>query len=308
MHGVMIACGTVTAPPDHPWFGKCLCRHRDQPPWNPGKWNKPPTQKLNNCYNYACDLPNNTFAVPGFGAGYVITAISCAEVIRGAVKDGLSEIDCDRHCPSGCWKVALAVALNDDFHWYRQDDNDLWSHKPGQTAATNLDASGNPITDPRTADLDYSAVGGPDYKFCCCFCVRPPVTIAAYDGAKDSGEIAMRHPRPAVEVTAILFSGRNNPTWAMTREQIQGLRERIDSLPVTEPKPLAWLGYDLRNSGVRGLPDEITVHDGVVEITSRGRTSYHEDAKNLEAWLRDLALEGPEGGLIRQTLERRGRL
>jgi hypothetical protein len=28
----------------------------------------------------------------------------------------------------------------------------MWTHKPGQTAATNLDNSGNVITDPRTAN------------------------------------------------------------------------------------------------------------------------------------------------------------
>ena len=28
-----------------------------------------PVQRSNNCYNYACDLANNTFAQPGSAAG-----------------------------------------------------------------------------------------------------------------------------------------------------------------------------------------------------------------------------------------------
>jgi hypothetical protein len=54
-----------------------------------------------------------------------------------------------------------------DYHWYRLDTNtngsfqQLWSHKPGSTQATNLDSSGNEITDPATADRgDYTIFGG----------------------------------------------------------------------------------------------------------------------------------------------------
>jgi hypothetical protein len=39
-----------------------------------------------------------------------------------------------------------------DYHWYRLDNNAMWSHKPGQTAARNTDNSGNQIHDPRECD------------------------------------------------------------------------------------------------------------------------------------------------------------
>ena len=40
-----------------------------------------------------------------------------------------------------------------DYHWYRQDDTGYWSHKPGHTRATDRDASGNVIVDPRDCNL-----------------------------------------------------------------------------------------------------------------------------------------------------------
>jgi hypothetical protein len=102
------------------------------------------------------------------------------------VADGFADTDgdtladtsnCDQPCPANTYKKALVVDSVDDpgipgddrdFHWYRQDDNQMWSHKPGSTKATNLDASGNPILDPRTADRSS---GNIDYAdFCGCFC------------------------------------------------------------------------------------------------------------------------------------------
>ena len=43
--------------------------------------------------------------------------------------------------------------LGFDYHWLRLDDSGTWSHKPGQTAATNLDGDGKEIYDPREANI-----------------------------------------------------------------------------------------------------------------------------------------------------------
>ena len=43
-----------------------------------------------------------------------------------------------------------------DYHWYRQDRDGTWSHKPGHSYATNKDGSGNVIYDPRTCDMQGS--------------------------------------------------------------------------------------------------------------------------------------------------------
>jgi len=67
----------------------------------------------------------------------------------------------------GYYLVALVMAPGVDYHWYRQDSNGMWSHKPGNTASTNIDASGLPITNPENANRDYSGSGGPNYsQFC----------------------------------------------------------------------------------------------------------------------------------------------
>lgn len=48
---------------------------------------------------------------------------------------------------------ALSIDDKDKmYHFYRQDNNMLWSHKDGGKAATNLDNKGNLISDPKTAD------------------------------------------------------------------------------------------------------------------------------------------------------------
>ena len=56
-------------------------------------------------------------------------------------------------------KIALALDIksdDQDYHFYRLDNNGTWSHKPGSTNATNLDANGDIIIDPQKADRDYS--------------------------------------------------------------------------------------------------------------------------------------------------------
>ena len=139
------------------WLLVKLCSPRYEPArWNDGDG----VQFGNNCYDYACDIRTGTFAQPGTASGYMLLDTSCYELAQGAESDGLMVVDCDRPCPLCCHKVALVVAPGDDFHWYRQDKNGAWSHKPGGTPAVNTDASGNAITDPRTADRDYRPWGG----------------------------------------------------------------------------------------------------------------------------------------------------
>ena len=62
---------------------------------------------------------------------------------------------------TGGYRVALVVWPHTDYHWYRDNGDGTWSHKPGQTAATNLEVLGrnsdgtikygNVITDPKDA-------------------------------------------------------------------------------------------------------------------------------------------------------------
>ncbi len=71
-------------------------------------------------------------------------------------------------CPEGTYKVALIYGAN-DYHWYRQNSDGSWSHKPGNTPATNLDYNGESIWDPIYASHD------PGYTiFYGYFCVSSP--------------------------------------------------------------------------------------------------------------------------------------
>ena len=59
-------------------------------PYNPGFWNNDPTiLRKNNCYNYASNKRTDTFAQPGRGCGRMYTAITCPEMTRAALCDGL---------------------------------------------------------------------------------------------------------------------------------------------------------------------------------------------------------------------------
>jgi uncharacterized Zn-binding protein involved in type VI secretion len=134
------------------------------PPYEPSRWNKQPVKGSTNCYAYAANDPDGHppgKPQPGEKCGHPATAVSCAEVSRASVCDGAPD---PPPAKPGYYVVALVCDPGVDYHWYRQDDNGNWSHKPGNTDATNVDASGNPITNPKTANRDYGSI---DYsQFC----------------------------------------------------------------------------------------------------------------------------------------------
>lgn len=127
----------------------CACAPLYEPSW----WNVSSRQPFNNCYNYGCNYRTNTFAQPGRAAGQMYNDLSCSEVKAAAIHDELIDSsDVNNTCPDEGHVVALVVAPNWDYHWYRKGRDGKWTHKPGGTAVTNLDNSGNIISDPRTAD------------------------------------------------------------------------------------------------------------------------------------------------------------
>src|SRR5215210_1604632 len=101
-----------------------------RPRYEPARWNDANgIQYNNNCYNYACDIQTGTYAQPGQATGNHYTALICPAVTSGAASDGLQPHSCDAGCARCCHLVALVMAPGYDFHWYRRDDNGLWSHK-----------------------------------------------------------------------------------------------------------------------------------------------------------------------------------
>ncbi len=141
------------------------------PQYSPQNWNDggsrddgKTVQGNTNCYAYVCNVKGpfqgRYGAQPGEKAGSPLTSanqITVPEIRRRAIADGLSTVP----LPNS-HKVFLVVDPGNDYHWYRLDSNGLWSHKPGSTKVTNLDASGRLITNPETADRNYGAVNYTD--------------------------------------------------------------------------------------------------------------------------------------------------
>jgi hypothetical protein len=135
----------------------CKCAPLYEPAW----WNDGGQRQFNNnCYNYSTNYRTDTFAQPGQAAGQMYTALTCAAVHTAALADDVLDTKLANRCPPEGHLMALVVAPGFDFHWYRKGRDGHWTHKPGGTAATNVDNSGRIITDPRTADR------GPYTDFC----------------------------------------------------------------------------------------------------------------------------------------------
>jgi RHS repeat-associated protein len=135
------------------------------PSYNPTAWNDGGrTQSTNNCYSYAWDRPNDTPPRPepcrpqpgGFSCRPSFP-LDCKAIIDLSIKDGMTKTNKDGSCPDCYHKVFLVISRepNPDYHWYRQDRDRSWSHKPGLGQATNLDSSGQPIPNPERADRSY---------------------------------------------------------------------------------------------------------------------------------------------------------
>jgi hypothetical protein len=142
----------VVFPPIPFWPPRCRCG----PVYEPGWWNVPSRQPFNNCYNYATNYRTDTFAQPGRAAGAMYSSLTCGSVEPAAVADDLIDTpQADNACPTLGHLVALVIWPGADFHWYRKGRNGWWSHKPGSTPVTNVDNSGNYISDPRNANRGH---------------------------------------------------------------------------------------------------------------------------------------------------------
>lgn len=154
--------------------------------YEPELWNYQPVMDGTNCYAYAFNTqvyPNTNdliYMQPGFAHRkfdlYDINDLiilwqpvnfenTINKVNQDAINVGFTFVPISKYtkCAPGTYKVALVIDNDVDFHWYRQNPDGTWSHKLGNTAATNLDASGNIIYDPELCDKDYSDTVGASY-------------------------------------------------------------------------------------------------------------------------------------------------
>jgi hypothetical protein len=104
----------------------------------------------------------------------------CAVVERLMMADepALQRTTFEAKCPAGSSKIAMVVDPGDDYHFYRQDSNGMWSHKDGANPVKRVDAEAQLIWDPRTAARDYRPRSYLNYTdFCGFYCAPRRKTV-----------------------------------------------------------------------------------------------------------------------------------
>jgi hypothetical protein len=114
-------------------------------------------------------------AQPGYVSGHKPLGkndFKCPIMMRRTLADNsnIYKIGENKKCIPSHYKGALVVAPGRDYHYYRLNDDNQWTHKPGYKPSTNLDSNNNIIVNPRKATRDYG--GTLNYKnFCGYLCV-----------------------------------------------------------------------------------------------------------------------------------------
>lgn len=166
-----------------------------EPIYNPDRFNKyNGIKESHNCFAYAfdyiklsdknctkdsCPIP---YPQPGRASGYPkwskIKGKRCPDLVSRFMGDvpGIKQSTFEEKCPAGMRKIAAVVDADEDYHFFRQDGNNNknyanWSHKPGATDVTNVDATGRPIYDPQLASKKYKNSGLDYDTFCGYWCI-----------------------------------------------------------------------------------------------------------------------------------------
>ena len=152
--------------------------------YEPEKWNVSSIKNTHNCYGYALGKRVSKIKnkqQPGYSSGYKHISNSeyeCKFFYDRLKKDvPASYIEkFDNKCLPGFYKIFLALDKENDYHWYVQNNNQHWSHKPGHSEVTNIDASKNLIKNPKLANRNYGYL---NYKTSCFFaCVHSDLSRA----------------------------------------------------------------------------------------------------------------------------------
>ena len=179
--------------------------------YNPELWNKSPNVKnSHNCYTYFLDsrvkpviqkCKNLTDEKkkdkcgdlkPQPGDFYMLVNngtlenknrnYSCKEMIEKILNDNpsIQQTTFDKKCPVGSYKGAMVVDPGNTYHFYRQNADGTWSHKPGVLDVTNVDSAGNKIYFPHTAARKYDSSGINYTDFCSYFCIPKQDRVNMY--------------------------------------------------------------------------------------------------------------------------------
>lgn len=182
-----------------------------EPTYNPNDWAHPYIEGSHNCYAYFLDdrkdsikvkceelcLKNNKKGcpkkdsecrdlIPQPGDHFLMNQYgnlkkktrkySCPNMHSRIIADNpqIKSSKLTEKCPNGYYKGAMVVDPGNTFHFYRQNPDSTWSHKPGVLPVTNKDASGKKIYIPHFADRDYTQNKNGNIKyddFCGYYCI-----------------------------------------------------------------------------------------------------------------------------------------
>jgi hypothetical protein len=163
-----------------------------EPVFNPMDWSHPYIESSHNCYSYFLDdkedaikekcnelcLKNNKSGCPKkisqcgdlkpqpgdyfilLENGSLRTKVidyHCPAMEKNILSDNPSIIKTkfNAKCPANYYKGAMAVDPNHTYHFYRQNPDGTWSHKPGTLPVTNIDANKRTIYAPHYANRNY---------------------------------------------------------------------------------------------------------------------------------------------------------
>ena len=132
--------------------------------YEPSKWNNKNVVNNHNCYSYAMGKIVNELkdkAQPGYASGFnylTDTNMTCKNLKKRLLKDNPASYSekFEKRCLPGFYKVFLALDVGNDYHWWRQDSNKLWSHKPGSTEISNVDGSNKKIHNPLISNRKFT--------------------------------------------------------------------------------------------------------------------------------------------------------
>lgn len=184
-----------------------------EPPFNPEKWNtKQEIRETHNCFAYAMNIhdpkqkeacrlikncnvpfhqPGSASAYPKFGSNKLKT---CSDMVQRILGDNptIKRVSFEKKCPAHTSKIAIVVDPDEDYHFYRQDSNGYWSHKPGGTPVTNLDADKSVIYNPALANRNYTSKNSNlNYDIFCSFLCVPrdaPLHLKVGGTRKEKGK------------------------------------------------------------------------------------------------------------------------
>jgi hypothetical protein len=131
--------------------------------YEPQKWNHPDVISSHNCYSYAMGHVIKKLtdkAQPGFSSGFNYindTNMTCKNFKKRILKDNPGSYieKFENRCLEGFYKVFLALDVGNDYHWWKEDDNKYWSHKPGATEISNVDGNEQLIKNPLLSSRNF---------------------------------------------------------------------------------------------------------------------------------------------------------